>query len=360
MDSRERLLRAYSHREMDRPGVYSRTGFPDADPTYDRLKAYLAAHSDLKVNWSGRAFESPYALHSHTEPHSPDWERVVTVLETPLGPLRSTRLASRKGLPGLDETYLIKSPDDARAYLSLPLPEVGGDVSSFNEVERRLGARGIVEVKLDYNPAGHVAELCGSEAFALFSITERELLHALCERQMRLLLATVRWLVAQGVGPFFTMLGEEYVVPPLHGPADFADFNVRYDRPIIDLIHDAGGFVHIHCHGRVGRVMDGFLALGADVLHPFEGPPMGDVTPAQARQAAGHRLSLEGNIQINRMYEATPAEIRDETRALIADVFARGTNLIVSPTASPYIRAAGEVCFPQYQAMVDEVLAWRG
>ena len=91
-----------------------------------------------------------------------------------------------------------------------------------------------------------------------------------------------------------------------------------------------------------------------------EGPPMGDVTPAQARQVAGQRLTLEGNIQINRMYEATPAEIRDETRALMADVFAHGTNLIVSPTASPYIRGAGEVCFPQYQAMVDEVLAWRG
>ncbi len=36
------------------------------------------------------------------------------------------------------------------------------------------------------------------------------------------------------------MLGEEYLVPPLHGPEDFDDFNVRYDAPISARIHDAG------------------------------------------------------------------------------------------------------------------------
>lgn len=359
MDSRERLRRAYAHEEMDRPGVYSRTGFPSDDPTYDRLKAYLAEHSDLKVPWRGRAFETPYATHTHQEPHSADWVRVVTTLETPAGPLTSTRLESLRGKPGLHETFFIKTREDALAYLSLPLPALRGDVASFGETDRRIGDRGIVDVALGYNPAGHVAELCGSETFALLSVTDRDVLHALCERQMRLILATVRWLLERGVGPFFSILGQEYLVPPLHGPKDFDDFNVRYDRPILDVIHDAGGYVHIHCHGRIAKVLPGFLALGADVLHPFEGPPMGDITPAEAQRVVGGRLCLEGNIQINRMYEATPEEVRAETEALIADVYDRGTPLIVSPTASPYIRGSGETCFPQYRAMVDAVLAHR-
>ncbi len=360
MDSRERLRRAYAHEEMDGPGVYSRTGYPDADPTYDRLKALLAARSELKVPWPGRACEGRPATRTVTEPLSADWDRQVTILETPLGPLRSSWRISRRGKPGMAETYPIKTREDALAYLSLPTPAVGGDVSSFAEADRRIGARGIVDVILGTNPAGRAAELCGSETLALLSITDRDVVHALCEREMQVTLNTVRWLLAQGVGPFFSMLGEEYIVPPLHGPADFDDLNVRYDRPIIDLLHDAGGRVHVHCHGRIRRVMAGLTALGADVLHPFEGPPMGDITPAEASQAAGDRLCLEGNIPINRMYEATPAEIREETRALMADVFARGTGLIVSPTASPYIRGAGDVCFPQYEAMVGEVLAGRG
>ena len=157
MDSRERLRRAYAHEEMDRPGVYSRTGFPTDDPTYDRLKAYLAEHSDLKVPWRGRAFETPYTTHTHREPHSADWVRVVTTLETPAGPLTSTRLESLRGKPGLHETFFIKTREDALAYLSLPLPALRGDVASFGETDRRIGDRGIVDVALGYNPAGHVA-----------------------------------------------------------------------------------------------------------------------------------------------------------------------------------------------------------
>lgn len=67
---------------------------------------------------------------------------------------------------------------------------------------------------------------------------------------------------------------------------------------------------------------------------------------------------MEGNIQINRLYEATPEEIREETEALIRDVFERGSNLIVCPTASPYIRGRGRESFPQYKAMIDAVIGW--
>ena len=84
---------------------------------------------------------------------------------------------------------------------------------------------------------------------------------------------------------------------------------------------------------------------------------MGDLTAAQAKALAGHKLTIEGNIQIAHMYEHTPAEVRAETEALIRDAFADHRGLIVSPTASPYIRGAGEECFPMYQAMIDAVLA---
>ena len=39
MNRRERMKRCYFHEEIDRPAVYSRTGFPGNDPTYDRLRA---------------------------------------------------------------------------------------------------------------------------------------------------------------------------------------------------------------------------------------------------------------------------------------------------------------------------------
>lgn len=91
-------------------------------------------------------------------------------------------------------------------------------------------------------------------------------------------------------------------------------------------------------------------------MHPFEAPPMGDITAIEAKNIARGRMCLEGNIQIDRMYNATPEDVRQETELLIKDTFDDKKGLIVSPTASPYIRGRGEECFPQYKAMIDTVI----
>jgi hypothetical protein len=356
MTRRERLTRCYCNQETDRPAVYSRTGFPPDDPTYDRLRAYLAEHSELKVGWPGGGFESAYPVETFDEPYSEDFSRRREILHTPRGDLTRTFLAGRKGQPGLHETYFIQSVEDANIYLSLPMPRIGGDVSSWFAADTAVGDAGIVDIDLGLNPGGFAVELCGSETFAILSVTSRDILHRLCERRMSIMLEVVAFLLDSGIGPFFSMLGEEYIVPPLHGPKDFVDFNVRYDKPIIDRIHDGGGRVHVHSHGSIKSVFQGFIDMGADVLHPFEPPPQGDITAREAKDAARGKLCLEGNIQIYRMYEATPDDIRRETAHLIDTAFDDHRGLIVCPSASPYIPGQGDICFPQYKAMVDTVL----
>lgn len=361
MTRRERLRRAYFHEEMDRPAVYTRTGYPTNDPTYDRVKALFAQYGELKLGWNGRQFESRPEIRHWTEPYSDDFERRVSVLVTPKGELHSTRLESLHGQPGLDETYFIKDRKDAEKYLSLPMPEVGTvDRSGYDAALAQMGDAGIVEASLGSNPGGTVAGLCGSDTFAIMSITDRDIIHALLQRHMQIIINSLKPLLAAGIGPYFNIQGQEYIVPPLHGPKDFYDFNVRYDKPIMDLIHEAGGRVHVHCHAGMKKVIQGFVDEGVNVLHPFEAPPMGDITPREAKEVARGKLTLEGNIQIARMYEASPEEITEEVQALIQDTFDDHRGLIVSPTASPYIPGQGEKCYPQYKAMVDTVLSWKG
>ena len=364
MNRRERLRRCYFNEELDRPGVYSRTLFPANDPSYDRLKAYLAEHTELKLEWNTSELDSPWPIEVIKEPYNDELEREITTLHTPKGDLRKSDLVriktQAKDQPKLHEEYLLKTKEDAEKYLSLPVPTIKQDISPFHQLEKRAGDSGIVDVCLWINPAGHAACLFGSEQFALMSATDRDILHALCERQMRIIINRLKFLLSESVGPFFSMLGEEYIVPPFHGPADFYDFNVRYDKPIIELVHEAGGRVHIHCHASIKKVLDGFIDMGTDVLHPFEAPPMGDILPKEAKELARNKICLEGNIQIDRMYQATPEEIREETKQLIRDVFDDHKGLIVSPTASAYIYGRGEECFDQYKAMIDTVLEWNG
>jgi hypothetical protein len=359
MTRRERLIRCYRHEEMDRPAVYTRVGYPQNDPTYDRLKAFMNANTELKGGWSSSLLDSQPAVTTVVEPYNADFSRRVEVMDTPAGPLRRTHLVSLRGQPGLHETYFINTPEDAERYLSLPMPAVGGDLTPFARAEAAIGDTGLVETSLGFNPGGYTAELCGSENFAMLSLTDRDLVHRLCERRMTILLNRVKYLLKNGIGPYFSTAGQEYVVPPLHGPADFADFNVRYDKPILDAIHEAGGRLHVHCHGPIRSVFQMFVDLGVDVLHPIEPPPQGNLEIAEAKAMARGRMCLEGNIQINRMYEATPDEIREETAKLIRDAFDDRRGLIVSPSASPYIRGEGERCFEQYRAMVETVLNWK-
>ena len=359
MDRRERLRRCYYHEELDRPGVYVRTYYPPDDPSYDRLRAFLADNAELKAGWDPPGGGLAPLMETRVEPHSEDFERVVTILHAPGGDLRSSRLASLKGLPGLDEEHFLKTPEDAEAYLTLPAPKAECEVSGFFEADRRIGENGIAEVALGVSPGGAVAGLFGSEAFAIMSITDRDVIHRLCRAKADALIARAKFLLSQNVGPYFAMWSEEFIVPPLHGPRDFADFIVKYEKPIIDLIHDAGSRVHIHCHGSVKKVLPGLVEMGADVLHPFEAPPMGDVTACEAKEIVRGEICLEGNVQIADFYESSAEEMRAQTEALIEDVFDDRRGLIVCPTASPYIRGAGEESFERFKAMVDTVLAWK-
>lgn len=356
MTRRERLTRCYGQQETDRPAIYVRGGFPRGDASYDELKELLATRTELKAGWSAVRGESAYPWTGRTEPCRSEFERKIEVLHTPKGDLCRSTLVSLKGQPGLHETFLVNNAADAEKYLSLPLPTPQGDVASFFEADAAMGDKGIVDIGLGLNPGGFVAELCGSENFAMLSVTDREVLHQLCERQMKVLLRRLRSLLAHSVGPFFSMAGEEYIVPPLHGPRDFRDFNTRYDKPIIDLVHEAGGRMHIHSHGAMRKVFQGFVDAGVDVLHPVEPPPQGDLPAREAKQWARGKMCLEGNLQIHRLYEGSPDEIREETEQLIADAFDDHRGLIVCPSASPYIRGLGRACLPQFSAMVEAVL----
>lgn len=354
------MRRCYFHEELDRPAVYTRTGYPHDDPSYDRLKAYMAEHSELKLGWGPNVVhDEAVEVEQYTEPVSADWERRVTVLHTPAGEFRASRMDSLRGQPGLPETYFIKGRADAERWLSLPMPTIGGDVSSFFARRAEVGDAGIVDVSLGRNPGGYVGGMLGSETLAMMSITDRDMVHGLCERWVQIKLAEANYLFDQGVGPFFSMAGQEFIAPPLHGPKDFWDFNGAYDKRINDLVHQRGGRMHVHCHGSLSKVFEAFVASGVDVLHPVEPPPMGDLPAKEAKRLAGDGLCIEGNIQIAHVYEHSPQEVRAETEALIADAFTDRKNLIVSTTASPWIRGEGENCFPRYKAMVEAVLNWR-
>ena len=81
-------------------------------------------------------------------------------------------------------------------------------------------------------------------------------------------------------------------------PLDFEEFVYRWDKPLCDDIHEGGGYVWVHCHGKVANFIDKYIQMGVDILNPLEPPKNGDIHLSSIISQYGNRIGWEGNIEI--------------------------------------------------------------
>lgn len=371
MTERERLLAAMTLREPDRVPI-NVWGVPVWDdewvksrhPSYGPVIEVTREYGSYRGSWSpptGTFVSMTDEVgHRWEQIDHPDWVEHVTWIDTPAGPLRARSMTSKRGLPGLHAEHLVKTLEDVDRVLSVPyVPLTEVDVSGFRAEEERIGDRGLTMVGIGCNPVMHIVEgLLGSELFAFWTLEQRGVLLELLEVFLQRTLDRVDAMIAAGVGPVFSMLGEEYITPPLHGPRDFRDFCTVPDRKIAERVHEAGGILHIHSHGSVGAMLEDFAEF-ADVLHPLEAPPMGDVELADAKRRIGDRVCLEGNIQYGDLCTMpTPQLVELVKRTL--DAGAPGGGFILAPTASPYTEVLTDQTVRNYVAMVETAVEYGG
>ncbi len=371
MNSRERLLAAWRKDVPDRVPIYIFGGrIHDAEwratrpPSYAPLIAEMDEHCDQLspwFPWEGFYLTRPELVKQHTVTRPVDEAHVddhVTV-ETPAGPLTSVTRRSLIGEPGMTLKHLIAEEEDLKRFLSIPYEPRVLDASGYFEQERRVGERGLVTVALPQNPMGMTHTLMGSETLAMWSVTNRDGVLALLAELARRFEDLVKTLLGLGAGPYFSTLGHEVCLPPLQSPRDFRDFVVDIDRSVMDLIHDAGGMVHIHCHSNIREALEGFMELRTDVLHPFEAPPMGDIALAEAKKKVRGKICIEGTMQIGDLMRCTGGEIREKP-ALIFAAAAAGGGFILCPTASCYATVLDERQLENYRAFIHTGLELGG
>lgn len=368
MTSRQRLLAAMKHsqpyelpiqvrgvRAWDREWVATRHS------SYRPVIEVVAEHGDHVLNWGppGGWFLSQHALRttSHTVSH-PDWSETITLWHTPAGDLRTRHLSSKRGLPGMQMEFPVKSLEDVDRFLSIPYePLLEIDPTGFHQQDELVGERGLVLVSFGQDPIGYVHDLMGSELLAVWSIEERDVILRLIDEFLRRLLDRVALLIASGVGEVFCTLGQEYVTPPLHSARDFRRFCVEPERQLLHRIHAAGKRLHVHCHGPLDAVLDDFPLI-ADILHPLEAPPLGDVELADGKRRIGDRVCLEGNIQIGDIYATPTNRFVDIVKRAVEDGMPGG-GFILAPTASPHTEVLTDLTVRNYVAMVETAMGYR-
>jgi len=337
MTRKRRLMAIFEGSAPDRSAVKVWGVSPKAQsihPGYDAVRDLAVEKTDLVVG-SGSAFNiyagtrwGETTEHFTRPTKSPDWNDAVTIIHTPMGDLHGIFLQSTKKHPGYDIEYCVKEPEDIRKLLSLPYDTLPVDADSFFKTEREIGDAGIVMFGLDH-PAYALQRMTGSENFALWSIEQADLMQEAIDVFAERVRSHAKAALAAGIRGVFGYVGPELCIPPLVSPQTFERFVFDIDKPLSDLIHDGGGRVWMHCHGRMHSVIERFADEGIDVLNPVEPPPMGDVTMVEAFELVGDRMGLEGNIETHDIITAT----KEQLRAKIYETLSagKGRRMILCP-----------------------------
>ena len=323
LTSRERLERVMRGMPVDRVPVrlwgvdpLEKPGRPSWQPLHDLVNEFAL---DTMFGWGGNFPAQPFEVREeYRETTDPQWYEQHTTIKAPAGDLTRVYQHHRGGKPGYIKKYLIESVADAESWLSLPDGDLP-DASSFPARVAQVGDRGLVLAGLG-EAMYTVNDATGSELWGLWMYDERELVHAMVAKAARREMAVLTRYLEAGVGPLFGWVGPELCIPPLAGPRDFDDFVIRYDKPMIDRIHDAGGLVWIHCHGDMHPVLERFADLGVDCLNPMEPPPIGKLTLADAKRRVGTRMTLEGGVEVGAFQLEGPAAVA----ALVESAMAMG------------------------------------
>ena len=370
MTSRERMLAAYQRRQPDRVpinvrgvGVLDKQWVADRHPSFRPLIELVEQHGDLIMGYSPKGKGNtliPWHMVEKVENRThdmPRWTLHERIVHTPKGPISYVTQVSKEEFSSLTREFWIVDDDaDLERYLSLPYSPPEADTSDFAAYEEEVGERAVILIG-GIDPIAHVHDLLGSEKLALWSFERRRDVDMLIEMFTERMLDWIGRVLATGIRCTFAYVGAEYCLPPLMPPSDFKPWVVEPMKRISKLIHDSGSLVHVHSHGPLDSVLEGFAEMGADVLHPIEAPPMGDVTLAEAKRRIGKDVCLEGNIQIGDIYTAEEFEIRDQVKRAI-DEAAPGGGFILCPTASPYTPVLPEKAVRNYRAFVETALEY--
>jgi len=93
-------------------------------------------------------------------------------------------------------------------------------------------------------------------------------------------------------------------------PKLYREFFLPLIQQQVDLAHSYGVPYHHYDDGKVRETLPMLREVGVDLVSTIPPPPVGDVTPADARELAGTDVCLNGGIDtVNVMWRGTPADV---------------------------------------------------
>ncbi len=366
MTSRERLLRVMRGELPDRVPVstyelvgYNSTLFYNREPSYRPLMDYIREKTDcmcLHYMPSDLFLACSAARPDHTVERVETADGYETHLTVKL-PGRTLHKVDRV-ISGIYTTWnvepLCKSLEDVDALLDVPYEPATYDASDMPRLQREVGEHGLL-VTSPADPAYMAMSLMEFGESLVWAMTETEhftrCVNLLHERVMRNL---ERQLDACTVD-MYRICGPEYMTPPYLPPSYFERFMLPYLKDMVNLLHSRGAYARIHCHGKIGQVLDMIAATGCDAIDPCEAPPDGDIEFSEVKKRVGDRIVLMGNLQLKLLENSTAQAVREYVLRTM-EACKPGGRFVIMPTAGPINVPLSPKTEENYRVFIDTAL----
>jgi len=357
---RQRLIAAFRGERADRVPV-TLYEFSHLDDNRPRDDAGYAALIELQREMGetfahcpadfGTGVGDPNAMNATSEEIAGSLVRTVTI-RTPKGDLTAVARREPDNLTWWQTKPLIETAEDCRKWLSLPPTPARPDPDRVKGMQQRLGEKGLVVL----GPGDALGLVCGMfhfDTWLTLLADDEGLILAMMDAMAERLNAALRALCPHISGACVRFWGPEYAGAPLMNPHKwFERLVTEYDREPIRIVNESGNYSVLHCHGRMGDILDQIAELAPTALEPLEVLPAGtaDVTLEQVKGRLGGEMCLMGAMQASELETQGPEQI-DRRVEQVLRVGAPDGRFVLLPTSAP-------ISYPLPARLVDNYRAY--
>jgi len=243
--------------------------------------------------------------------------------------------------PG-DSSWILKKPwiqseEDLGIFLEMPpLSHAEPDLQALRRKEGEVGDHGLPYAEI-VDPFRIVCGLFPTETFYIKILTDPEPIERLLAVTQERVLASLEALCRKADCPFILrFIGAEMAAPPFLSREDFLRFEAGFYKEASLLARRHGIPRAVHCHGPVREIMGDIWEMGYDFLEPFEPPPRGNVSIAEALATANGRGIVFGGIDDVLLQTGKSEDVRATVEKCLEEARQTGGPFILSQSATPF------------------------
>ncbi len=368
MTGRDRILKTLKGERVDRVPIWLGRAFANdgcfndfteqfksRDKRFIELKSYYYGRCEIFRQYSlprcSRILVTPPEyIHLTEKNHSKDRIDMHFEINTPKGRLTYIDQERKNISTSWRLEYPVKNRRDIEKLLAIDFEVPSLVFDDYYELERELGDRGVIVIRVE-SPMVAVSSTMPFQDFLMYIATDFDMIKDLTEFAFIRIKQLLQQALEKGIGPIFRIMGCEQATPPMNSPEIYDELVYPYEKRLIEMIHKAGMYASVHCHGRVRALLPKLIEMEVDMLDPVEAPPSGDIDFLEAKRLVNGKMTLAGNIQFDDMERKSQSEIARQIKNLFAD--GRKDHVIINITSSP-ITSIGEKMFLNYKTLIEE------